>query len=299
MSAVATVVSITPFDDGGALDESALRVHLGRLREAGVRVYLGAGPGEWYVMTARERRRLLEIGVEELSGHVPVLAMGAEPRSAAEMVEFVRMAADVGVDGVQVYSLEVGHGHVATDAEWEAYVDEVMDATEVPATLPVHFSVGYLPEVETLTRVVRRHDQVVGVNCTPADLRYLARVVDALDDDVEVHVGGPLHALTALALGADGFLNFEGNIAPRLTARVAAAWDQGGPAAAAASFRPLITLFDLVGRHGWVPAVKEVLRQLGLPGGRVRPPLLPSSPTATEDIARTLEQLDVVALEGL
>lgn len=298
MSAVATVVSITPFGEDGALDEAGLRAHLGRLREAGVRVYLGAGPGEWYVMTAPERRRLLEIGVEELSGHVPVMAMGAEPRSATEMVEFVRMAAEVGVDGVQVYSLEVGHGHVATDAEWEAYVDEVMDATEVPATLSVHFSVGYLPDVETVRRVVRRHDQIVGVNCTPADLRYLARTVDAVGDDVEVHVGGPLHAPTALALGADGFLNFEGNIAPRLTARVAAAWDDGDPTAVSEAFRPLIILFDLVGRHGWVPAVKEVLRQLDLPGGRVRPPLLPSSPQATEDIARTLERLDVFALEG-
>ena len=37
----AIVISITPFDEKGRLDEPAFRFHLGRLREAGVAVFVG------------------------------------------------------------------------------------------------------------------------------------------------------------------------------------------------------------------------------------------------------------------
>ena len=47
---------------------------------AGIGVYLGGGgSGEGYVLSADEARRLLQIGVEELKGKVPVRAMGVDP----------------------------------------------------------------------------------------------------------------------------------------------------------------------------------------------------------------------------
>ena len=63
------------------MDEVALRGHLRRMAAAGIGVYLGGGgSGEGYVLSPDETRRLLQIGVEELQGKVPVRAMGVEPR---------------------------------------------------------------------------------------------------------------------------------------------------------------------------------------------------------------------------
>ena len=77
----AIVISITPFDGAGRLDEGALRRQLGRLRDAGVSVYVaGSGSGEGYALAPEERDRVLAIAVEELKGKVPVRAMGCEPR---------------------------------------------------------------------------------------------------------------------------------------------------------------------------------------------------------------------------
>ena len=46
------VISITPFTEGGAFDEAAIRGHLRRLAAAGIGVYLGGGgSGEGYVLT--------------------------------------------------------------------------------------------------------------------------------------------------------------------------------------------------------------------------------------------------------
>src|SRR5580704_14533778 len=89
----ALVISITPFDEKGQFDEPAFRRHLGRLREAGVSVWVaGSGSSEGYALTPEERDRVLLIAVEELKGRVPVRAMGCEPRLPSEMVEFVRCA---------------------------------------------------------------------------------------------------------------------------------------------------------------------------------------------------------------
>src|SRR5947207_1394834 len=101
------VISITPFDDGGELDEDGLRGHLRRLRDSTIGVYLGgSGSGEGYTLTPAEMRRVLEIGVEELGGRAPVRAMGVEPRTARDMIALGQLAADVGVDAMQVYSLD-------------------------------------------------------------------------------------------------------------------------------------------------------------------------------------------------
>ena len=82
------MVSLTPFTETGALDEPGLRAHLRRLGAAGIGVYLaGSGSGEGYTLTRDERRRVFDVGVEELGGQVPVRAMGVEPRTAAEVVE--------------------------------------------------------------------------------------------------------------------------------------------------------------------------------------------------------------------
>ena len=83
-------VSVTPFTEDGAFDEAATRGHLRRMAAAGIGVYLGGGgSGEGYVLSADEARRLLQIGVEELKGKVPVRAMGVEPRTSGEMIEFM------------------------------------------------------------------------------------------------------------------------------------------------------------------------------------------------------------------
>ena len=137
------VISLTPFSVDGSLDEEGLRGHLRRLGAAGIGVYLaGSGSGEGYTLTPGEVARVLEIGAEELGGKVPLRAMGVEPRTAAQMIELARLSGAVGLDGVQIYSLDVGHGNRPRPAELERYFSDVLDAIEVPAVVSSHFAAG-------------------------------------------------------------------------------------------------------------------------------------------------------------
>ena len=151
----------------------------------------GGGSGEGYTLTDAESRRLVEIAVDELRGAVPVRAMGIEPRTAAEMIEYVRMATVAGVDACQIYSLDQGHGHRPTMPEFERYFSEILDAVDVPCVISTHQSVGYQVPVPMLETLVERFDHVIGINCSHQDLGYLRRIIDAVGDEVTVHVGGP------------------------------------------------------------------------------------------------------------
>jgi 4-hydroxy-tetrahydrodipicolinate synthase len=130
------VISITPFDDEGRLDEAALREHLRRLRDAGVSVYVaGSGSGEGYALTFEERERVFQISVEELKGRVPVRAMGCEPHLPSEMVEFLRRAEYNKLDACQIFSLDIGHSATPRRQELET----VIDSTSIPVYLSSYY----------------------------------------------------------------------------------------------------------------------------------------------------------------
>jgi 4-hydroxy-tetrahydrodipicolinate synthase len=237
--ASAFVVSITPFGPDGRFDDGLIRRHLRRMGDAGVGVYLGGGgSGEGYALSADETRRLLEIGVDELKGAVQVRSMGVEPRTAQEMIAFVRVAARAGVDATQVYSLDQGHGHRSTTGEVRRYFEDVLSATDLPAVISTHQSVGYQVPVDVLADLADRYDHVIGINCSHQDVSYLTAIVDAVGDRLDVHVGGPGQALTAWALGATGFLSSEANLIPKTCMRVVRSFTDGEVQAMMGSGRP-------------------------------------------------------------
>ena len=289
------VISITPFTSTGGFDEPGIRRHLRRMAAAGIGVYLGGGgSGEGYVLSSEEARRLLEIGVEELKGKVPVRAMGCEPRTAAEMIEYVAVAQQAGVEASQIYSLDPGHGHRPNRQEMQAYFEDILSSIELPAILSTHQSVGYRVPVDMLVGFAGRYEHLIGINCTHQDTTYLAEIVDALGDRLDIHVGGPQQALVAWSLGATGYLSSEANFSPELCMDVVRAYRDGDAAALSSSYGKLLRLFAAMYGAGGIRATKGVLDKLGLAGGSPRKPQLPISPDVVDRLIAFTRELGVV-----
>ncbi len=125
-----------------------------------------------------------------------------------------------------------------------------------------------------LVEFADRFDHLIGINSSHQDLGYLTALIDALGDRLEIHVGGPQLALTALALGATGYLSSEGNLAPHLCVGVIDGLSRQRRQAHRAPVR-----------HA-APAVGHVLRGRGDPRHQERPQCtrspwrLPASPPA-------------------
>jgi 4-hydroxy-tetrahydrodipicolinate synthase len=250
------------------------------------------------VLSADEAVRLLEIGVEELKGSVPVRSMGVEPRTAEEMIRFVELAKKAGVDATQIYSLDQGHGHRPTPAEIRRYFEDILSAIDLPAVISTHQSVGYQVPVDLLVELADRYDHVIGINCSHQDMTYLAAIVDALGDRLDVHVGGPHHALTAWALGATGYLTSEANLIPKTCVRLVDAFEQGDGPATFRLFGTVLRMSAALYGAGGIRATKAVLDSFGLPGGPPRLPQLPPDPATVArlvDLVRSMDLADDLA----
>jgi 4-hydroxy-tetrahydrodipicolinate synthase len=227
--------------------------------------------------------------------------MGVEPRTAAQMVEIVRMAAETGVDAVQLYSLDIGHGGKPATDTLERYFRTALDAARLPCVISSHFFGGYVLDPELMRRLCDDYEHLVGFNVTSPEIPYLVKVLDAVGGRAEVHVGGPMHALTALALGAQGFLSSEANYAPRTAARLIERHRAGDAAGAASAYRVLMRCMSSMGEVAGMSVrwTKSMLWALGhREGAYVREPNLPISDGERARARARAEALGLFELEG-
>src|SRR5260370_7048546 len=267
--------TVTCFDDDGQIDEAAMRAHFGRIADAGVGLYVGSpSPGEGATLTPPELAHLLALAVEAAAGRVPVRAMGVEPRHTGEMKAFVAVAAAAKVDAVQIYSLDIGHAVKPAAEELETYFRDVLDSCPLPAVLSSHAFVGYVVPPDMIERLSGAYKNLIGVNISTPDTLYLSEAISRLCPRLEIHVGGPMHTVTALALGGNGYLSTESNISPRLCQGVIDHFPPRRIEQAFESYGAVMALMRAVNTMttASVRRVKAAMRIVGMAGTGVRTP---------------------------
>jgi 4-hydroxy-tetrahydrodipicolinate synthase len=285
---------VTPFDERGRLDEDAAAAHFARVADAGIGLYVGgSSPGEGYSLSDAEMTRLLKIAVATAGGKVPVRAMGVEPRHAEQMKTFLKLAADSGVDACQIYSLDVGHGWKPGPRELEAYFRAALDACPLPAIVSSHAFMGYNVPIETLERLANEYDTLIGVNLTTPDLLHLTEAIARLRPRLEIHVGGPMNTVTALALGANGFLSSEAVLVPKLCRSVISHWQAGELEQAFTAYGSVMALMVALGSvpGASVRRLKGAMRLLGHGGSYLRSPFAPLEDSELAAIGRALDRM--------
>lgn len=292
------VCAVTPFTESGTLDEDGVSHLMNRFAEAGIGTYIGgSSPGEGYSMSLAETEKLFGIAKTAMAGRQPVRAMGIEPHSAIELLPVLRLAESVGLDGVQLYSLDCGHGNTPTASEQEQYFRTLLEATSLPTFISSHFASGYLVPLSLLDSLLNDYPHIGGINVTSPDPRYLTHVVELSSSRVDVHVGGPLQALTAFAVGAQGFLSADGNIVPRLCASLVAHQAAGKYAQAQSDFSLLMQVFRINEWGGSMRWLKAAMAALDLPGHHLRAPFIELDEVSKIRIKTALDSLDLTASE--
>lgn len=287
--ATAYCVTVTCFDEQGGLDLAANADLFERLAAAGVGSFVGsASPGEGHSLTAGETEQLYALAKQAAQGRAPARAMGCEMRSAEAYIELVRIAERVGMDAMQIYSLDLGHANHPLPSEQERYFRTVLEAMSIPAIISSHVANGWVPSPELLGRLLDDYPHLRGFNVTNPDHGYVARVVAAADGRCEINVGGPMQAVTILAMGGTGFLCTEANLLPELAAAVADSHNRGDLTARDAAYARLMQFFTLNRFGSSVRYTKAALRVLGRGSGSLRPPYQPLDDATHEQIAAAL-----------
>jgi len=296
----AFAMSITPFDEDYALDEAALRAHLRRMVEAGVGVYLGSpGTGEGHALTADELRRVYEIGVEECKGRVPVYANPPEGRTVEQLRARMEIARAAGVDLVQAYTVDAGHGMRPTEKEQDAYYRELFDGFDYPLGLSVNMLAGgYANPVRLLVGLVRDFPQIEVVNVNNPPISALAELIDELGTRVRFYTDAFMYP-DAITLGASGCLTGHVNVVPYLIRALGESLARGDMDTASSAFHDLFRLQRAAAQFGtdplpqnwsgrWIKATMAALGQPGHSDGRMRRPY--ATPTH-EELTRFSEHL--------
>jgi len=293
-------ISITPFDADENLDEEALRAHFRYLAAGGVGVFVAGGAsGEAFTLSEEENRRVLTAAAEELKGKVPVRAMGVEPRSAKQMIKFAELAQESGVEAVQLYSLDQGHGLRPSDAEMEKYYRDVLRNISIPAVLSSHHLSGYVLPQNLLLTLLDEFPHIVGLNVSTPDINYVTRLMTALNGRTEVYIGGIQAVLAHLSLGGAGYMSSQANLAPRLSQSVCDHWAAGDLKATSEAFATVLRLLAADAGFGNVRGVKEALNQLGLHGGYLRSPRLGVDEATRAAVTKMLVDLNIREIEGI
>ena len=130
-------------------------------------------------------------------------------------------------------------------------------------------------EVDTLVRLAE-HPRIVAVKDAKGDLGAVMRTLARTD--LAYYSGEDLLNLPLLAVGAVGVVSVAGHlVGPRL-AELITAVESGDLVKARAVNESLLPVYTGLFRTQGVILTKAALREIGLPSGPVRPPLVDATP---------------------
>jgi dihydrodipicolinate synthase/N-acetylneuraminate lyase len=295
-------MSVTPFDVHDRVDDEALSSLVDHIASAGVTVYLGSyGSGEGHLLRADEIDHLYEIGAAAAAGRAPVVASALGFAATDSVIGDATRATKHGVDAVQIHPPRPGPTAIRPRiAELERYYEDVLNAVTTPIFLTTQtVMVGYQVPIGLVSDLVSHYDQIVAVNCSDPDPRYLASIIESCRLTVPVYTGMLAQLPLALALGGAGSLCFEADIAPKLCMEICRSAFAGDAQTMHAMFGRAWKLNDILSKFQNPRSVKAALTAAGLPGGYLRRPYLPLEDMEVDEITQVLTTSGIVAYEGL
>jgi 4-hydroxy-tetrahydrodipicolinate synthase len=282
---------VTPLDASEGLNEPAMQRLVNHLIAAGVHgVFALGSQGEFWAFSSHEKRRILQLVVDEVGGRVPVYG-GTTAISTQETIALTQMAEDVGVNAVSI----LPPFFVSPDQQQLVqHFSAVSRSTSLPILLynnPRRAGVGLLPAtVAQLAEI----DNIVGIKDSSGDLSLTAEYIQRTPDDFAVLMGRDTLILAGLHYGCAGAIAATANVTPRLVADIFERFQAGDLAGAKAAQEQLAPLRYAFGWGTFPVVVKEALNILGLAAGPARAPVGPMAEDAREKLAQVLRDMGVL-----
>jgi 4-hydroxy-tetrahydrodipicolinate synthase len=279
---------VTPFTGDGQLDTEGLRRLIGWQLDSGSHgISLGGSTGEPSAQTTQERIAAMTEAARVIADRVPFLP-GTGSARLDETLELTAAAAGLGADAALVITPYYARPTQDGLFQWYATVaGQNPDLPIVVYNVPSRTAVDIAPE--TIARLRRRHDNIVGVKETTRDFEHFSRVLHQCGRDTLVWSGIELLCLPLLALGGAGFVSAVANLAPAAVAQMFDHWTEGAHEKARDLHFALHPLVDAIFTETNPAPAKWVLRQAGLLGSaHVRPPLAEVSDAGRRRITELL-----------
>jgi 4-hydroxy-tetrahydrodipicolinate synthase len=275
---------VTPLAEDGSIDLSGAQELASHLvdRQAHDGLVVFGTTGESPTISDGEQHAVLEAVMDAVGDRATVIA-GVGTNDTAHSIEKAQAAERLGVHGLLAVT---PYYNKPPQEGLFRHFSAIADATDLPVMLYDIPPRSVVPiEVETLVRLAE-HPRIVAVKDAKGDLGAVAWTLARTD--LAYYSGEDMLNLPLLALGAVGVISVVGHlVGPRL-AELIAAVESGDLVKARAVNESLLPIYTGIFRTQGVIMVKAALRELGLPAGPVRPPLVDATPEQVAQLRRDL-----------
>ena len=281
------VALATPMTAGQEVDYDTLRSLVNYLVGQGVHGIVPLGStGEYYALSASERKGVLAAAVETAGGRMPVVA-GTNAGATRDVINYALQAQKLGAAGVL---LAAPYYSLPTSGELVEHVRAVDKAIGVPIMLynyPARTGVDMTPDVvERLADL----DNVRYIKESTGDASRMSEIVRRCGNRISLFCGCDTLAIESFQMGAVGWVAGAANVLPRQHVELFDLAVKRKDAKAAREcynrMRPTLELMEGGGKYTqWVKAGCGIM---GRPVGPPRQPLLPAS---KDEIARLKKAL--------
>lgn len=281
----------TPFKNG-ALDEAAYEWLVNDQIANGTSVLIPMGTtGEAVTMSAAERKRAIEVCIAVNKGRAKVFA-GAGSNNTAECIDSMKVARDLGADGVLIVTPYYNKPTQAGLVEHYRLLAKAHPGFPIMAyNVPGRTGVDMLPDA--VKRLCDIPEVVALKEATGSVLRTLD-VYELCGDRMTLLSGDDFVVAPFIAAGGRGVVSVSSNVVPRLMADlVAAALKQDTKTALELQLK-LQPLHRLLFCESNPIPVKMALHLMGRFGIDIRPPLFPMTEGNTAKLKAELQKLGVV-----
>lgn len=286
----------TTFAADGELDLDAYRANMefyANSRLDGV-VIMGSN-GEYTLLDADEKVRLIAAGTEAIAGRKVVMA-GTGVESTRGTIALTKQAAELGADFALVNTPHYYKPRYDNAANLYHY-QSVADASPIPVIVYVMTAYTGVDLSSSLVAELSKIPNIAGVKDSGGNAPKVAEMVANAAPGFGVLAGSASFLYPAFCLGATGGILALGNIAPDLCADIRDAYVAGDHAKARElQFRALAPNSAVTGRFG-IPGLKVALDHVGLRGGDPRPPMMPLNEKDAAEVRRVLDAAQIGSVE--
>src|SRR5918998_1502450 len=266
---------VTPLTEDGSIDISGAQELAAHLvdRQAHDGLVVFGTTGESPTISDAEQHAVLEVVLDAVGDRATVVA-GVGTNDTAHSIENARRAERLGAHGLLVVT---PYYNRPTQAGLLRHFTAVADASDLPVMLYDIPPRSVVPiEVDTLARLAE-HPRIVAVKDAKGNLGDVAWTLARTD--LAYYSGEDMLNLPLLAVGAVGVVSVVGHlVGPRL-AELVAAVESGDLVKARAVNESLLPVYTgIMGGGQGAMMIKAALRELHLPSGPVRPPLVDATP---------------------
>ena len=260
---------ITPFKDDLSIDWAGvekLAKHLVSTGHDGIVV--NGTTGEAPTTSDDEKIEIIKVVRKAVDGKAKVVA-GAGNNETSHSVEQAEMAAAAGADGLLVVT---PYYNKPPQAGIEAHFRAMADATKVPVMMyDIPGRTGVAIEPDTIVKLAA-HPNIVALKDAKGDVASTSWVIKRCG--IPVYSGDDILNLPLLSVGAVGFVSVCGHTVGSDLRAMLDSWFSGDSVKALEIHQKLLPVYTGTFRTQGAILTKAALNMMGLPGGKVRLPLV-------------------------